>query len=1052
MRLMRSRVRGLLASAIFGCCIAAPENALAQLQVGLEVGPDSVRPVGTMQIEVTATNSGAAAVANVSIQLDLPAQIAAFNQTFTSGGGTCVGSGNHNANCDASETVTWVLGTLAPGARATVTLAPQVPGGGFTPPNGTAISFTARVLAGAVVQASTSESTTVQNTPNFELSLDDSADPVAPGALLTYRASFSNVSAASAAGATLTLTLPAGTTFVSATGGGSFAAGVVSWSLGTLPAGYGATREATVQVGAAAVQGALLQPVAQIQAPSLLSARSLAVSVVQAGAPLLLEIEAGPDPVRAAETMTVELTVTNVGSATIEPVVELRLAEETAAFNQNYVTHGGTCVASGNVNANCDPREILRWDVPPLAPGERITVQAVPQIPGGGFTPPNGAIVSLHAEAFEPLAGVVGARRIARQSILVHSARPLELALDESADPVSPNGNLTYTATFSNVSAASVAGAVLTLPLPPGLTFLSASDGGSFAGGVVTWALDTLPPGHGGTRQVLARVDALAADGAVLRADAQLQDSAVNPNTARARAVTVVRSSPSLLLEIAANPDPVRAAETLDVLLTVTNIGSTTINPILDLRIDEETAAFNENLVTQGGTCAASGNVNANCDAREILRWTLPALAPGERTTVWAAPQVPGGGLSPSSGTIIPLRAEVFESIVGAVGVQRMGRQSVLVNNVSAFELSLDESPDPAPAAGDVSYTASFGNTSAVTAAGTTLSLPLPPGTTFVSATGGGSVTGGVLSWKLGAIPAGRGGVRSVTLHNTGGLGAGTLLRTVAQIQDSAASPNTARATAVTALQLAPPLRLALTAAPNPALPGTVLSVPLTVTNLSGQALSNIALETRVPDSIVAFLQANATGAADCTQSGNLNTLCDLRELVRWTLPGLGAGAQTVVAIPPQISAGGLSPPNGTLIRFIGIAGGSQAVASQTVRIGISEDQDGDGLSDWLDNCPFVANTNQADTGGIGVGSASDGVGDACQCGDVNGDGRVTLADAVLVQRSLLQPPTATLAHPERCDVGAPAGCSLSDAVIIRRTLLSPPTATISQSCAPAKP
>jgi Tol biopolymer transport system component/chitodextrinase len=125
-------------------------------------------------------------------------------------------------------------------------------------------------------------------------------------------------------------------------------------------------------------------------------------------------------------------------------------------------------------------------------------------------------------------------------------------------------------------------------------------------------------------------------------------------------------------------------------------------------------------------------------------------------------------------------------------------------------------------------------------------------------------------------------------------------------------------------------------------------------------------------------------------------------------------------------------------------------------------DTDGDGVADASDNCPFAANGaneagvpgvgDQLDSGGVGAASAPDGIGDACQCGDVSGDGLVTLADTVGVQRSLLQPPTATLAHPDRCDVGGPAGCSLFDAVVLRRALLAPPTAAIGQQCAPAGP
>lgn len=110
-------------------------------------------------------------------------------------------------------------------------------------------------------------------------------------------------------------------------------------------------------------------------------------------------------------------------------------------------------------------------------------------------------------------------------------------------------------------------------------------------------------------------------------------------------------------------------------------------------------------------------------------------------------------------------------------------------------------------------------------------------------------------------------------------------------------------------------------------------------------------------------------------------------------------------------------------------------------------DDDGDGIENGLDNCAFAANADQGDTGGVGVGSPPDGIGNACQCGDLNGDGRVSIGDAVVLQRSLLQPPTATPARLDLCDVGGSAGCSIADATLIRRALLSPPTAFLTPAC-----
>jgi hypothetical protein len=122
------------------------------------------------------------------------------------------------------------------------------------------------------------------------------------------------------------------------------------------------------------------------------------------------------------------------------------------------------------------------------------------------------------------------------------------------------------------------------------------------------------------------------------------------------------------------------------------------------------------------------------------------------------------------------------------------------------------------------------------------------------------------------------------------------------------------------------------------------------------------------------------------------------------------------------------------------------------ITVGGLVDYDGDGVPDSIDDCPYTYNPDQQDTGGIGSGSAPDGIGDVCQCGDVNGNGFVTLADSVIILRSLLIPPTATVQNPQLCDVGGSAECTLADSVIILRANLSPPTATVSQNCAAAKP
>lgn len=98
-------------------------------------------------------------------------------------------------------------------------------------------------------------------------------------------------------------------------------------------------------------------------------------------------------------------------------------------------------------------------------------------------------------------------------------------------------------------------------------------------------------------------------------------------------------------------------------------------------------------------------------------------------------------------------------------------------------------------------------------------------------------------------------------------------------------------------------------------------------------------------------------------------------------------------------------------------------------------DLDFDGVCGWnlagelRDNCPNWPNPLQADNGGVGAGSTGDGIGDACQCGDVTDDGRVdeTDRDAYSAYMSTGDPYQTILAS-EKCDIDGDGICTAADA------------------------
>ena len=89
---------------------------------------------------------------------------------------------------------------------------------------------------------------TLVATPDLVLLKDDGLVSVVAGQSVTYTLSFRNDGTQAATGVTLSDTLPLNTTFVSASDGGTFAAGVVTWTIGNVPVGTLLTRTVTVQV------------------------------------------------------------------------------------------------------------------------------------------------------------------------------------------------------------------------------------------------------------------------------------------------------------------------------------------------------------------------------------------------------------------------------------------------------------------------------------------------------------------------------------------------------------------------------------------------------------------------------------------------------------------------------------------------------------------------------------------------------------------------------------------------------------------------------------
>ncbi len=321
-------------------------------------------PGETLVYTITLSNSGGAAATNVGVVDPLDANVVFVSAT---NGGSLSGS-----------TVTWSGLTVAAGGslalNVTVTVANPLPAGitqianlayesGTTPP----------ICSSTPVPP---ECVTIPTAPNLAvtkaLSGESGAQPgvAEPGETLTYTITLSNTGGTAAANVGVSDRIDANTTFVSADNGGAFAAGVVTWSGLSVPAG------GTVQ----------LTVVVQVANPIALGVTQIANVAYLTGTTPPACPPAGPECVLTPTEQSPRLQVTKTVNVTSVS------AGGTAAYTVT-VANVGVIPASNVVIDDPFPAGIIGfiWTcsgtggaVCPVASGTGALHQTVPQLPVGG--------------------------------------------------------------------------------------------------------------------------------------------------------------------------------------------------------------------------------------------------------------------------------------------------------------------------------------------------------------------------------------------------------------------------------------------------------------------------------------------------------------------------------------------------------------------------------------------------------------------------------------------------------------------------------------------
>jgi uncharacterized repeat protein (TIGR01451 family)/LPXTG-motif cell wall-anchored protein len=669
-----------------------------------KLGPPTVTAAGSVTYTLTVTNNGPSDADNLSVADTLPAGVTFVS--VTGGGWTCSNTGNVSVACTRLA--------LAAGSSAPVIT----------------VVVTAPAQAGSLTNTASVGSTTTDPDPSNNLSsvttgVTASADlaitksgaaSVVAGSNLPYSLTVTNNGPSDADNLSVTDTLPAGVTFVSAGGGGwacSNAGNVsVTCTLATLAAGTSAPLISVVVV--APSSAASLTNIASVGSttadPDPSNNTDTANTNVTASADVSI-LKAGPVTVTAAGSVSYTLSVSNAGPSDAANVS----VTDVLPAGVTFVSAGGggwACSNSGNVSVNCTVTTLAAGTSAPLI---TVVVTAPPQT--ASLT--NTASVSTTTSDPDP------SNDTSTTTTTVVASADLAIVKTGPAS-VSAGAAVSYQLNVDDLGPSDADGVSVTDTLPAGVTFLSASGSGwtcSNTGNVsVTCDLPLLAAGA--TAPVITIVVSAPTQPATIVNSASVASTTNDPdlsNNASSTTTTIAGSADLALTKT--GPATVAAGGRVSYHLSVTNNGPSdgvalTVTDTLPAAVVFVSAGG------PGWACSHTGNVSITC--------TTATLATGS-----TAPAIKVVVTAPPHAAALSNRAVV--SAVSSDPDPTNNVDSVTTTVGPSADLSVVKSgPATVVAGASVTYHLVVTNHGPDAAAAVTVVDTLPASVTFVAASGRG--------------------------------------------------------------------------------------------------------------------------------------------------------------------------------------------------------------------------------------------------------------------------------------------------------------------------
>ncbi|MBU5299074.1 DUF11 domain-containing protein [Clostridium sporogenes] len=657
-----------------------------------------------------------------------------------------------------------------------------------------------------------------------------SPDPVIPGEVLTYTIDVMNAGPSDAQNVVLDDEIPS--TIIdpefSIDGGVTFNPWPTIYDIGTLLAGEIRTIliRGTVASSATGIISNIANVTSSTPDPDLNNNTSIVNTEVNALADISVVKTASPNPVNQGEILTYTIDVTNAGPADAQNVV-LTDAIPLEIIGAEFSTDGGVTFSPWTGS----------FDIGTLLNGQTRTVLI------------RGTVSSLAIGTIRNTAGVISSTPDPdlnnNMSTVDTEINTADVGVIKTSDlnPAFPGQILTYTIRVFNLGPADAQNVVLTDAIPPEIVAPEFSvDGGvTFNPWPGSFNIGTLLNGE--TRTILIRGTVAASTSGIISNTADVTSTTPDPNPDNNTSTVDIEVNALADISVikTGSPNPVMSGETLNYTIDVSNFGPSLAENVTlsDVIPPEITGA---EFSTDGGVTfnpwPGSFNIGTllNGETRTILiRGTVAPVAPGFITnTADVTSTTPDPNPSNNTSTSV---IEVNESTqVADVGVFK----SVEMNPVTPGEM--------------VVYPIRVSNFGPADAQNVILTDAIPPEITGAEFSTDGGITFNPWpgSFNIGTLTAGE--TRNILIRGTVSPSATGIISNTAEVSSTTEDPNPSNNTSTVDVEVVPSADVSVTktAAPNPVIPGEILTYTINVSNAGPSNAQNVVLTDVISSDIIA--------------------------------------------------------------------------------------------------------------------------------------------------------------------------------------------------------